>query len=102
MDVLGVKLVGVNAEIGHKLLLTVAFVAGIVLIRAGAVGIVGAMAGRHRNERLMFWTRQTASIVAALVAILALLSIWFDDPRRLTTGLGLFGAGLAFALQRVV
>jgi small-conductance mechanosensitive channel len=34
--------------------------------------------------------------------VLALLSIWFDDPQRLTTGLGLFSAGLAFALQRVV
>jgi small-conductance mechanosensitive channel len=30
------------------------------------------------------------------------VSIWFDDPTRLTTALGLITAGLAFALQRVV
>ena len=50
----------------------------------------------------MFWTRQGASVIAALLSVLALLSIWFDDPQRLTTGLGIFSAGLAFALQRVV
>jgi small-conductance mechanosensitive channel len=30
------------------------------------------------------------------------MSIWFDDPSRLATGIGLVSAGLAFALQRVV
>ena len=30
------------------------------------------------------------------------VSIWFSDPSRLATFLGLFSAGLAFALQRVV
>jgi len=50
----------------------------------------------------MFWIRQGASITAAVLSAVALLSIWFDDPQRLTTGLGIFGAGLAFALQRVV
>jgi hypothetical protein len=34
--------------------------------------------------------------------VVALLSIWFDDPQRLTTSVGFFGAGLAFAMQRVV
>jgi small-conductance mechanosensitive channel len=33
---------------------------------------------------------------------MGLVSIWFDDPTRLTTALGLVTAGLAFALQRVV
>ena len=34
--------------------------------------------------------------------ILGLLSIWFEDPTRLTTALGLVTAGLAFALEKVV
>ncbi|HEX8203741.1 MAG TPA: mechanosensitive ion channel domain-containing protein, partial [Isosphaeraceae bacterium] len=38
----------------------------------------------------------------AIVLTLGLLSIWFDDPARLTTALGLVSAGLAFALQKVV
>jgi small-conductance mechanosensitive channel len=41
-------------------------------------------------------------VVAAVLGVIAVLSIWFDDPARLTTGLGIFGAGVAFALQRVV
>jgi small-conductance mechanosensitive channel len=102
MDMLGIRLVGVNAETGQKLLLTLAFIVGILLLRAVIVGVAHVVTGRHRNERIMFWTRQGAIITAALLTVVALLSIWFDDPQRLTTGLGLFSAGLAFALQRVV
>jgi small-conductance mechanosensitive channel len=72
------------------------------LLRAAVVRAAQLVTGRHRNERVMFWTRRGASMTAALLAVVALLSIWFDDPERLTTGLGIFSAGLAFALQRVV
>jgi small-conductance mechanosensitive channel len=33
---------------------------------------------------------------------MGLLSIWFNNPARLATALGLFSAGMAFALQQVV
>jgi small-conductance mechanosensitive channel len=102
MEMFGVRLVGVNDETGQKLLLTIAMCGGILLLRAGIVGIAHVVTGRHRNERVMFWTRQGASIAAAVLGSVALLSVWFDDPRQLTTGLGIFSAGLAFALQRVV
>ena len=102
MEWLGVRFIGVNAETGWKVLLTVAFVLGLVVLRALIVSVARLTSGMHRNERAMFWTRQGASIMAAVVGILAVLSIWFDDPQRLTTGIGLFSAGLAFALQRVV
>jgi small-conductance mechanosensitive channel len=46
--------------------------------------------------------RQTANLFTAALFLLALLSIWFDDPARLATGIGLVSAGLAFALQKVV
>ncbi|MGE0448847.1 MAG: mechanosensitive ion channel family protein [Vicinamibacterales bacterium] len=102
MEMFGVRLVGVNGETGHKLLLTIACILAVLLLRATAVAVARVVTGRHRNERVMFWTRQGASVAATLCGIVALLSIWFDDPRRLTTGLGIFSAGLAFALQRVV
>jgi small-conductance mechanosensitive channel len=102
MELFGIRFVGINAESGHKLLLTIAFLLGILLLRAVIVGIAHLLTGQHRNERLMFWTRQGASVTAAVLALVAVLSIWFDDPQRLTTGLGIFTAGLAFALQRVV
>jgi len=102
MEILGVRFVGLNAETGRKLLLSIAFIASVLLLRALIVWVARLTSGLHRNERALFWTRQGASIVAALLGVLALLSIWFDDPQRLTTGLGVFSAGLAFALQRVV
>jgi len=102
MDLFGVRLVGMNAATGHKLLLTAVFVVGLLLLRAAIVTIARLVTGEQQNERVMFWTRQAASIGAALLGVVTLLSIWFDDPERLTTGLGLFSAGLAFALQRVV
>ena len=102
MEIFGVRLIGVNAQTAHKLLLTVAFVVGVFLLRAVVVGIAYVLTGRRRNDRVVFWTRQAAGIAAAILGVLALLSIWFDDPARLTAGLGIFSAGLAFALQRVV
>lgn len=57
---------------------------------------------RKRNERILFRRRQAISLVTAVLITLSVLSVWFDDPRRLTTGLGLVTAGLAFALQKVV
>ena len=102
MEIFGIRFVGLNEENGQKLLLTIAFLLGILLLRATIVGVAFLVTGRHRNERAMFWVRQGASVTAAVLSIVALLSIWFDDPQRLTTGLGIFGAGLAFALQRVV
>lgn len=102
MEPFGIRLVGVNEETGQKLLLTILFILGILLLRALIVGMARLLTGRPRNERAMFWTRQGASVFAAVVSVVALLSIWFDDPQRLTTGLGIFSAGLAFALQRVV
>jgi small-conductance mechanosensitive channel len=102
MEMFGIRFVGVNAENGQKLLLTIGFILAFLLLRATIVGVAHLLIGRHRNERVMFWIRQGASITAAVLSVVALLSIWFDDPQRLTTGLGIFGAGLAFALQRVV
>jgi len=46
--------------------------------------------------------RQAANLITGTLLVLGLLSIWFDDPTRLATALGLVAAGLAFAMQRVV
>ena len=102
MEVLGIRLVGINAETTQKLVLTLAFILGILVIRAAVVWMAQLVTGQHKNDRVMFWTRQGAGVMTAVLVVVALLSIWFDDPQRLTTGLGLFSAGLAFALQRVV
>jgi small-conductance mechanosensitive channel len=101
VQLFGVKLVGVNADNGGKLLFSLAFIALLLLINfvlRRAVGFVF----RERHESYRFWMRQAIQVSSALVTLIGLVSIWFDDPTRLATGLGLVTAGLAFALQRVV
>ena len=39
MEILGVPLIGMNAETGHKLLLTAGFALGLLLLRAIIVGV---------------------------------------------------------------
>ena len=102
VEILGVKLFGVNGENGQKLLLTLAFVFGFL-----AIGwIIPALAdrlmrGRH-NARLSFWTHQGVRIAVSLLIILGIVSIWFEDPSKLATAAGLVAAGLSFALQKVI
>ena len=102
MDIFGIRLVGINAENGQKLLLTVVVVVALALLRRGILWGARETFGRRARESVRFWTRQGINLGISLFMVLALLSIWFDDPTRLATALGLVTAGLAFALQRVV
>jgi small-conductance mechanosensitive channel len=91
----------VTAENGTKLLITLTFVVVILLAARIARRLVAwAIAGR--NVRVEFWTRQAIALAAAIILVVGVVSIWFDDPARLTTALGLVTAGLAFALQKLV
>jgi small-conductance mechanosensitive channel len=101
VQLFGVKLVGVNADNGAKLLFSLAFLVALIGVNFGARRLVGAVFAREQ-ERRRFWARQAVQVASALVLIVGLASIWFDDPTRLATALGLITAGLAFALQRVV
>ena len=100
LELFGVKLVGFNAENGKKLLFTLVLIAVMLgvsrLLRRMTHGVT------RRGERTAFWVRQGIRVFTAVVLTLGIASIWFDDPTRLTTAMGLVTAGLAFALQRVV
>ena len=96
----GVKLLGATSENFHKLLFTVVFFVFLYLINR-LLRYIAKKAGAGR-QRTAFWTRQGVSIIIFIVAVIGFLSIWFDNPSRLATGIGLFAAGLAFAMQKVV
>jgi small-conductance mechanosensitive channel len=100
LQLFGVKLVGINAENGVKLLFTLGLI--VVVLLLGKLLRWPAAALRERNARGAFWYRQGTHVFTALVLVVGVASIWFDDPGRLATALGLVSAGLAFALQRVV
>ncbi|HSP45991.1 MAG TPA: hypothetical protein VLO30_08360 [Chthoniobacterales bacterium] len=58
--------------------------------------------GTPEAHRDRFWTHQGISLLSALLMVVGIVSIWFDDPKRLTAAAGLLTVGLAFALQKVV
>ncbi len=102
VQLFGVKLVGVNAENGKKLL----FSLGLVLLVVAAGRIARLITARRSTdlsrEGVRFWSRQGFKLAGAALVVVGLGSIWFDDPGRLTTAMGLVTAGLAFALQKLV
>lgn len=100
--IFGIKLLGINPDTGHKLLLSLAFIA-IVIVIAGLLRALARLAvSGWKSKRVVFWVRQGIRILTAIVLIVGIVSIWFSDPARMATAFGLVTAGLAFALQRVV
>jgi small-conductance mechanosensitive channel len=102
LRIFGVKLVGVTLETGRKLLLTLVFILVFLLLSRIFRAIAGFVFRRRSNVKARFWTQQGIAIISTAMLILGLISIWFEDPARLTTIVGLLSAGLAVALQRVV
>lgn len=102
LHIFGIRMVGATPENGRKLLLTIGLLVAVLLVTWVLRRFLSARWSTVRAERIRFWTRQAISLSAAAVIILGIVSIWFDDPTRLTTALGLVTAGLAFALQRVI
>ncbi len=103
VQLFGVKLVGVTSENGRKLLLTLIFIAALYILRTILRAASRAIFKYGReNQRVDFWVRQGISLAMAILIIVGLLSIWFNNPARLGTAFGFVTAGLAFALQKVV
>ncbi|MDX2091549.1 MAG: mechanosensitive ion channel [Kofleriaceae bacterium] len=102
VELQGIRLVGVTTESGHKLLLSIALLVLVWLSRRLLVALAESVLRGDRFLRARFWTRQAVSLIGAVVAVIGLVSLWFDDPSRFATAFGLFTAGLAFALQKVV
>ena len=102
VEILGVKLVGVTAENGKKLLFTLAFILLVLLLQRLLRWSSRVLLRDSAGARGGFWARQGIRLSSTVLLALGLVSIWFDDPTRLTTAVGLVTAGLAFALQKVV
>jgi small-conductance mechanosensitive channel len=102
MSPLGIRLVGLNSATGDKLLLSVALVLVLMLLTAALRLLMRSLPMGSERARIRFWGRQAVSLLVAVAGVVGLASIWFDNPRSMTTALGLFTAGLAVALQKVV
>jgi len=98
----GITLIGATPENLRKLLLTLALIALAVLLTWVLRAILRSFIGSRGGTRFHFWARQAVSLLIAIVVLFGIASIWFDNPARMATMIGLLGAGLAFALQRVI
>ena len=58
--------------------------------------------GNTKLWRGRFWTHQGISVLSAVILIVGIVSIWFDNPARLGTFVGLVTAGIAVALQKAI
>jgi len=106
MDIFGIRMLGFTGETGRKLLLTLILLVVVLALR----GLVGwllrhlrkGVARKGGDERARFWGRQGVSLIALIVLVAGVVSIWFDNPGRLASAVGLITAGIAVALQRVI
>ena len=102
VQLFGVKLVGINAENGKKLLFSIVFIALVMLLGRFLRWLAHRDAWDHAGKRFAFWTHQGISIAVTIILVVGIVSLWFDNPTTLTTAAGMVTAGLAFALQKVV
>jgi small-conductance mechanosensitive channel len=101
--------------LGLKVLFTVLILAGAFVVR-WAVGRAlkrkfgtsgesggGGLSEAGRDDRYsVFWLRRVTGYVIWSVAILLVILVWAEFGRRAGFVVGLFSAGLAFALQNVL
>lgn len=102
MKLFGITFIGMNAENGRKVLITIVLV--IIVLLAGYLLRKLAnllLAGKHR-ETARFWTKQGIGVATIILIIIGIVSVWVDNPAKLSTAFGLMSAGLAFALQKVI
>jgi small-conductance mechanosensitive channel len=94
----GVALIGATKANLIKVLLTAAWVVGVAAAGRG----LRWSARQVITKRYVFWVRQAISILATVLTVAGVLSIWFERPEQLTTAIGLITAGVAFAFQRLL
>jgi small-conductance mechanosensitive channel len=103
MEFYGIHFVGLNPENGRKLLVTLALVVAVVILRWVLRAMTRVLIrGNTELWRGRFWTHQGISVLCGIILIIGIISIWFDNPARLGTFVGLVTAGMAFALQKVI
>ncbi len=102
MEVFGIKLLGVNPQVGEKLLFTVVIFVAVAILRLLLLDITRRLLSGQGQTRTRFWTRQTIILSTTVLFVIGMLSLWFDNPSNLGIALGLVTAGLAFASQKVI
>ncbi|HEY1685321.1 MAG TPA: mechanosensitive ion channel domain-containing protein [Tepidisphaeraceae bacterium] len=102
VEIFGTKLIGVDAENGRRLLLTIGYIAAVMILSFVLRGILRLLLHNWRGKRIAFWVRQIIRLLTTIIILIGIISIWCGNSGNAGTFFGLFSAGLAFALQRVI
>jgi small-conductance mechanosensitive channel len=102
LTLFGIRFVALTYHNGKRVLFTLALIAIVVGLSWLLRGISALLVRGHRNQKVMFWLRQTVNLLLALVLLLGITSIWFSEGPQLATFMGLLTAGVAFALQKPI
>ncbi|MEM7481621.1 MAG: mechanosensitive ion channel domain-containing protein [Acidobacteriota bacterium] len=89
---------GVPATYHQPLALSVALIALLWLIRSLILRVVA----RRADMRAQYRWKKVSGYVAVILALLALVRLWFGGIQSLATYFGLLSAGLAIALKDLV
>src|SRR5947209_2367346 len=101
VQLFGIRLVGVNAENGKKLLFSVVFIIVVILLKR-LLKLLLKVVTNNKENRFQFWSRQAVRIFATVVLLIGILSIWFNNPTQLASAAAFITAGLAIASQRLI
>jgi small-conductance mechanosensitive channel len=101
LEILGIRLIGVSAENGKKLVFSIAFIVVVILLNRILKLILRAIVG-EKLERVRFWSHQGIRLLTTAVVCIGLVSIWFNNPAQLGSAAAFVTAGLAIASQRMI
>ena len=66
--------------------LVILVIVGISYLVNGAVTVIVPF---KKIPRAQFWINQGLKLIFAMILLIGVVSVWFDDPTRLTTAIGM-------------
>ena len=91
-----------SGSVTHRIAVTMLFVVVILAIGALLRAVAAAMLRQRAADRRRFWTEQAVRLATLVAAVLVVSSLWGRDIGNFGGVLGIVGAGVAVALQRVI
>jgi small-conductance mechanosensitive channel len=91
-----------NGETEHRVLLTVALLAGVILVSWLLQLLMRVTLRGNEEKRVSFWARQIVRLLGIIAVIIGVIEIWHPDAKSAGGAIGLITAGVAVALQRVI
>jgi len=91
-----------GAGLFEKVLITMALIAGVLIVAALLRGLARLALGGESRDRPRFWIAQVVRLLTLAAVILIVVRVWVAGTQEFTAVMGWVTAGLAIALQRVI